>query len=422
MLEHGATEVLVVGAGPVGLLTALLLAQEGVEVVIIDEQWRPAVHSYACALHARSLRLFDELGLTPELLKHGRALPAVAFYEGRSRQAVIDLGRLTGQHPFLLILPQSVFEGLLEEALRQRWGIKVHWNHRLGALSPQSDAVVARIDRLGGTAKGHIVPRWEWVVEKSYECQARFVLGADGHYSFVRETLGIPCHQVGSPEVFAVYEYASEQEIASELRVVIDDSSTNVLWPLPGCRCRWSFQMSPAQLPAEFPLKERRPVRIQQEALDKVIKSRMERLVRERAPWFTDTIGELEWAVAVRFEHLWAQHFGRDRCWLLGDAAHQTGPVGMQSMNVGFQEARHLTRRLPLILREKAGLESLADYDTACRQQWESLLNVNGDLKTTAAAPPWIRDRAGRVLPCLPASGDDLQALMGQIGLEWAPH
>jgi 2-polyprenyl-6-methoxyphenol hydroxylase-like FAD-dependent oxidoreductase len=420
MLEYDATEVLVAGAGPVGLLTAILLAKQGIKVSIIDEQWRPAVHSYACALHSETLRLLGTLDLAPELLKLGRPLRTVAFYEGKTRQAEVDLSRLSGDHGFLLVLPQSAFEGLLEETLRREWGVKVHWNHRLSDLRPETGAVVAQIDRLGGTAKGHTVPRWEWVVEKSYECRVKFILGADGHHSFVRERLGIPCRQAGPSEAFAVYEFACEREPAPELRVVIDKSSTNVLWPLPGNRCRWSFQMPPAKLAPEFPAKERKPVRLCQEALDQVIKSRMQRLVTERAPWFVDGIGELEWAIAVSFGRQAALSFGRDRCWLVGDAAHQTGPVGMQSMNVGFQEAVQLARILSQILREQAPPGKLAEYETACRERWESLLNANGHLSPRASARAWTQERAHKILPCLPAAGEDLRALMDQIGLQLA--
>jgi 2-polyprenyl-6-methoxyphenol hydroxylase-like FAD-dependent oxidoreductase len=418
MFGQDSTEVLVVGAGPVGLLTAILLAKEGIEVSIIDEQWRSTVHSYACALHAESLRLLQELDLTTELLKFGRALKTVAFYEGKSRQAEVDLSRSPTGQPFLLVVPQSAFEGLLEETLRRNWGIEVQWNHRLVDLRPEDSAVVASIDRIGGTAKGHIVPRWEWVVEKNCESKARFVVGADGHHSFVRERLGIECGKVGVPEVFAVYEYASGQDAAQELRVVVDEATTSVLWPLPGNRCRWSFQMAPAQLSAEFPVKERRPVRVCQESLDQVIKARMARLVSERAPWFQGDIGELEWAIAVRFEPQYAPHFGHDRCWLVGDAAHQTGPVGMQSMNVGFREASQLARSLKQILRAKASLEKLTEYGSACRREWERLLNLNGTLRANQNATAWTRKHAGKLLPCLPASSDDLQLLLGQLGLE----
>jgi 2-polyprenyl-6-methoxyphenol hydroxylase-like FAD-dependent oxidoreductase len=418
MLQQESTEVLVVGAGPVGLLTAALLAEQGIRVSIIDEQWRPTVHSYACALHAQSLRLLDELDLTSELLKHGRILKKLAFYEGKARELEVDLSQAPGQHPCLLVVAQSAFEGLLEERLRRKWGIEVSWNHRLRDLRSENTGVVASIDRLGGTAKGHVVPRWEWIVEKSCETRSRFVVGADGHYSAVREQLGIQSERVGQPEVFAVYEYASDGQAPSELRVVIDESSTNVLWPLPANRCRWSFQMSPAKLAAEFPVKERQPVRISQEDLDDVIKSRMKVLLRERAPWFEGEVRELEWSIAVRFEPQYARHFGQDGCWLVGDAAHQTGPVGMQSMNVGFAEARQLASCLGQILRGKAPVESLAGYESASRRQWELLLNVKRTLRPHQQANAWTRKRADRILPCLPAFGGDLNLLLAQIGLE----
>jgi 2-polyprenyl-6-methoxyphenol hydroxylase-like FAD-dependent oxidoreductase len=87
------TEVLVVGAGPVGLCTALLLAEAGLETVIIDREQRTAARSYACALHPASLELLDRLGVTPALLDLGRRIPKVGFYEGTARRAELDFSR-----------------------------------------------------------------------------------------------------------------------------------------------------------------------------------------------------------------------------------------------------------------------------------------------------------------------------------------
>src|SRR6266496_73377 len=109
MKKH-QTEVLVVGAGPVGLLTGILLAERGIEFQIIDSEERTAARSYACALHPSTLQLLDRLGLAQAVLEHGRRIPKIAFYEGESRRAQVDLSELGGDYPFLLVLPQSSLE------------------------------------------------------------------------------------------------------------------------------------------------------------------------------------------------------------------------------------------------------------------------------------------------------------------------
>jgi len=81
MQRERRTEVLVVGAGPVGMLTALLLSRDGVNVRIIDRDWRTASRTYACALHPRTLQLLSTVELTREVLAVGQQVSRVAFYE-----------------------------------------------------------------------------------------------------------------------------------------------------------------------------------------------------------------------------------------------------------------------------------------------------------------------------------------------------
>src|SRR6185436_9986543 len=133
IMHDEQTEILVVGAGPVGLLTALVLAEAGVEVRIIDQEERTAGRSYACALHPRSLQLLHRLGLASDAVEQGRKISRLAFYDGSLRQAEIDFSKLGGEFPFLLTLPQVAFENLLEQRLRHA-GVKILWNRRLDAF------------------------------------------------------------------------------------------------------------------------------------------------------------------------------------------------------------------------------------------------------------------------------------------------
>src|SRR5207244_9843887 len=135
-------------------------------------------------------------------------------------------------------------------------------------------------------------------------------------------------------------------------RVVLDDKATNVLWPLPGDRCRWSFQSIPPTAVNEFPSKDRSVIVVDQPEADLEARRQVEELVRNRAPWFEGSIGEIDWRTEVQFESGVSRQFGQGHCWLVGDAAHQTGPVGMQSMNVGLREAAELVGNVKKILRE----------------------------------------------------------------------
>src|SRR6187397_749892 len=134
------TDVLVVGAGPTGLVAALSLAKAGLSVEIVDEAWRPAGHSYALALHPRSLALLDELGVAAAAVGQGRKLPSLTLLAGDEARVSLRCGDADERFPYLLSLPQSALERLLWEAL-DRARVKVRWSHRLASLEPDGDGV-----------------------------------------------------------------------------------------------------------------------------------------------------------------------------------------------------------------------------------------------------------------------------------------
>jgi 2-polyprenyl-6-methoxyphenol hydroxylase-like FAD-dependent oxidoreductase len=123
----------------------------------------------------------------------------------------------------------------------------------------------------------------------------------------------------------------------------------------------------------------------------------------------------------VRFDRRLAARFGRDRCWLAGDAAHLTGPVGGQSLNMGLRESHDLVGKMIGILRDGAPLDSLEDYSEQCVNQWRRLLGIDGGLVSNDQAQDWAVQHSRKILPCIPATGDDLAILAAQIGLQFKP-
>jgi 2-polyprenyl-6-methoxyphenol hydroxylase-like FAD-dependent oxidoreductase len=153
--------------------------------------------------------------------------------------------------------------------------------------------------------------------------------------------------------------------------------------------------------------------------VDESIRQYVEKVAKKRAPWFAAGVKEIAWCTEVVFEQRVARQFGRERCWLAGDAAHQTGPVGVQSMNVGMAEAATLAGSLRRILREKAPLNLLETCDHELQAEWRRLLGLTGGLKPRTDTAPWVRERRGRILSCLPASHEDLAPLAGQLRLDF---
>ena len=420
MSQKHETEVLVVGAGPVGLFTALLLADRGMPVQIVDQEFRPAAHSYALAMHSHSLKLLDEIGLAADLVQQGYRVDTVAFYDGASRCGEMKLSELGGDFPFVLVAPQSVLEGLLEQRLRKK-GVKAHWNHRPRTLKAGAAKATATIDKMVKAPCGYAVATTEWVIDKTLHTEAAFVVGADGHRSIMRKSRGIQYEGAGNSESFAVFEFHSDADLANEVRIVYDGQTTNVLWPLPGGRCRWSFQLDRKEACAESRLKRRLTVPIGGQAFPHLTRDELDTLVRARAPWFDAEVRQLDWSMEVRFDRRLVDRFGRDRCWLAGDAAHLTGPVGGQSVNMGLRESHDLAGKVIGILREGAPLDSLEDYNTRHLNEWRQLLEIDGGLAPNDQAQPWAKQHYPKILPCIPATGDHLTNLAAQIGLNIAP-
>jgi len=384
--------------------------------MIVDREWRTGAHSYALALHPQSLRLLGELEILKDVLDRANRVRTIGLYDRSTRQAELRIAGSDGAAWPVAVMRQDVLEHVLEQAL-ERAGVKVLWNHAVSRLLPQQDCAVATIDKLVKESVGYAVARTEWLVAQSRDLRVRFVIGADGHQSFVRRALGIDFPKVEPAQHFAVFEFESDADLGDEMRLTLTDRATNVLWPLPERRCRWSFQLVDDEAPAESRTKNRLPVEIGGARYPQLDKDRLRGLIYDRAPWFTGQIEQIHWHMMVRFERRLASDFGRDSVWLAGDAGHLTGPAGMQSMNVGLREAHQLADILVRVLREGSSVESLQEYNRQRIAEWRSLLGLDGTLVPQADTDPWIRERSQQLLSCLPASGPDLKALMQQLKL-----
>lgn len=418
MFRKNKTEVLVVGAGPVGLVTALTLAEAGLAVEIVDGQWRTAARSYALALHPRSLAVFDEIGLADEIVAFGHRLDKLALYDARARRAEVGFGELETPYPFVVVVPQQALEDVLEKRLAEH-GVKVKWNHRLSQLAANGQGLSATIDRLGKESLGYTVSTTGWVVESTRTTRAAYAIGTDGHNSIVRRALGIDFPSLGAAQFFGVFEFAAEARAFPEVRVVFDGDKTSVLWPLEDGRFRWSFE-----LPDDWEFvpttrkKSRLSVQIGDDTFPYLDETRLAELIAARAPWFDAPLGDVRWSVGVRFERRLADRFGHDHAWLAGDAAHLASPVGVQSMNVGLSEGHDLARRLVDILRHGRDPELLAAYGTERIAEWHRLLGVGHRATARAGASDWVRGHAERIPSVIPASGVHLEELLAGLGLE----
>lgn len=409
-------EVLVVGAGPVGLMAALLLRERGMDVEIIDEAWRSAGRSYAAAVHPRSLGLLAHVGLAEAVIEQSHRVEKVTLYDGREPRAHLELSGIHAKYPFVAVLPQSSLEALLEEQLRDR-RVPVRWHHRASGFDSTPDGIRVEVDELERVSTGYAYARSTLEVKRTYTVDARYVLGADGHRSLVRRAFGIDYSETGAAEHYDVFEFSSGAELGSEVKIVVSDATADVLWTLPGGRQRWTFQVEDPSTEHRERLKSRLSMQVVGESSPRLTADWLKTLISRRAPWFDADLGDIAWTGEVRFEHRLATSFGHSSVWLLGDSGHQTSPIGVQSMNVGLHEAAELASRLEEVLKKKASPEVLKTYEQERQAEWRRLLGLERAYASSGAASEWVRRHAQRLVECLPASGPQLDQLVGQLGL-----
>jgi 2-polyprenyl-6-methoxyphenol hydroxylase-like FAD-dependent oxidoreductase len=414
MFGHRKTEVLVVGAGPTGLLAALHLAEAGVAVEILEEEPQPAGHSYALALHPASVERLEKVGLAAPAVAAGRPIGGLAIYEGAERRAALAIG--DGRHP-LLALPQSALESLLAERLAKK-KVRVHWGHRLARLESGPAGVKAIVHKLERETTGYAVARSGWVVDKEFDYDAQYVIGADGHGSLVRRILEIPFEETGPSTVYATFECTPRGGPVEEMRLVLDGDTVNALWPLPSGRARFSLELEAPDVSARDRFKSRLVTQVGERFFHSLDEPVLRPLVKERAPWFDYDPASFGWSIEVRFERRLAGSFGRDRVWLAGDAAHLTGPAGMQSMNSGLREGTELAAHFADILKRGADPSRLEAWGQNRRAEWSFLLGKSGGLKAGASTPAFAAKHAARLLASLPGTDAGLDALASQIGLQ----
>ena len=328
------TDVLVVGAGPTGLMLANQLARRGVRTRIVDRHAGPSLQTRALGVQARTLEIYAQLGIAQRAIELGkRATGANMWAEGRrtARVPLGDIGKNLSPYPFLLILGQDDNERLLGEEL-QRSGVAIEWNTELVALTQDENGVVARLKQPDGTMA---------------EVRAGWVGGCDGARSAVRELSSIPFEGAPYEHVFFVADTQMTGPMtADELNVYFWRAGFHLFFPMRGTDHWRVVGIVPPGLRGRGDL-----------TLDDVLPS-----IREEAGAGV-TLQGCSWFSTYRIHHRRAQRFRDRRCFLLGDAAHIHSPVGAQGMNTGLQDSYNLGWKLALVVAGRADAVLLDSYE-----------------------------------------------------------
>lgn len=415
MFNHKKTNIVVLGAGPVGLTAANALAKKNIDYVLLDREQRSNTHSYALALHPESLEILDSLGLADQVLKKSLHIPTVVIFEGDHKKATLDYSMLPLKFPFLAAISQGELEQILIENLKRK-SHKPLWNHRVRFIEDGGDALKVSVDRLMEGMTGYAVAHIEMQIDKILDYQANYLIGADGHNSVARHITGIDFPEVGPSEDYALFEFKTDALLPMEMRLIIQDDKTHVFWPLPNGYCRWSFQLDSGTAPAHSLDKENHVIQFGNHDNSPLDRSHLDDLLAKHAPWFKGSIDELNWRSLVRFEHRLAPCFGKKRIWLAGDSAHMTPHAGILSMNVGMREAIDLVEIFSNEHTEEHA-KALADYNKHRLAEWEHLLDLDHHINAVDQTARWILSHHESLAGNIPASGETLTELLAQLHL-----
>jgi 2-polyprenyl-6-methoxyphenol hydroxylase-like FAD-dependent oxidoreductase len=383
-------EVLVVGAGPVGLTAACQLARYGVPVRVIDTLAQPTTESRAVGVHARSMEMLAALGVLPRLEARGRRIDALAVLDGRTgaTRVRLDVTGASSRHPYVLDVPQPDTEAVLDERASEL-GIVVERGVTLTALAQGADGV----DVTFRSRAGEEAARVGWVV------------GADGGHSTTRALAGTKLEGGFHGQHFAMADVDVDTTWPPDtIRMFLHPDGMGILFPLAGSRARIMFFVDDPGADAPDPTLEQ---------IQALTDARMGGGVTVRNP---------RWLTYFEVHHAQVPQYRLGRVLLAGDAAHVHSPAGAQGMNTGIQDAANLAWKLALVAHRRADPELLDTYQDERHPVGAMVVRTTTtltDVGTATGPEAAIRDLALFLVGHLPPLADTGAATLTETTIRY---
>ncbi|MFG1907019.1 FAD-dependent oxidoreductase [Kribbella sp. NPDC048928] len=368
-------EVVVVGAGPVGLAVAVGLRLHGHDVVVVDRQAEGTNTSRACVIHPRTLEVLEELGVTKRLVDLGLELEAFSIRAGDQKLIPVGFKDLPTAYPFVTMIPQPVTEQVLLERLLELGG---------SVLRPYAATGLTQ------TAEGAVV-----TLDSGDEITARYVVAADGMHSTVRELAGLrmPGNTLELSLSLVDVRVAGGLPI-DEVGLYFAPAGMLVVAPLPDGSFRLVAEVHDAP--------EHPDVAFAQGLLS-------DRGRRTSDPKVTEVV----WGSRFRIHERVADKYRAGRVLLAGDAAHTHSPAGGQGMNLGLRDAVTLADAVSKALGgDESGLDS---YATKSREEAVRVIGLAHRLTRLANVPRPVRPVRNAVLSLIGRTSKTQTGLAKQL-------
>jgi 2-polyprenyl-6-methoxyphenol hydroxylase-like FAD-dependent oxidoreductase len=328
------TDIAIIGAGPTGLALASQLIRYGVDFVIVDKKDGTTPYSKAIGVQARTLEIYEQIGLAEPLIALGTKTTQVRLIEDGVARAEVPLTKLgagMSEYPYLLIVEQGKHEKLLYDFIKAN-NKDVQWQTELEDFSQDDEGVTGTIVK----------------AKRATQLHAKYLVACDGAKSPVRKALGINFEGSTFERLFYVADVQIKWEFPHDmLAACLAKDRSTAFFPMAGedrYRIVGLFPADTDKIEGQVPYEE-----IEQQCLEDT-KLEMD-------------IYKVNWFSTYKVHSRRVDRFSEGRCFLVGDAAHIHSPAGAQGMNTGIQDGYNLAWKLATVLRGEADAKLLDTYN-----------------------------------------------------------